>query len=63
MAPGGIVKVWAGSACLGYKEVGRFQAKVHPLGPFQNRKGLYYRDPTPEAQAWIEKNGIPHGSW
>ncbi|WP_447650894.1 DUF2931 family protein [Pseudomonas abietaniphila] len=63
MAPGGIVKVWAGSACLGYKEVGRFQAKVHPLGPFQNRKGLYYRDPTPEAQAWIEKNGIPYGSW
>jgi hypothetical protein len=44
-------------------EVGRFQAKVHPLGPFQNRKGLYYRDPTPEAQAWIEKNGIPYGSW
>nr|WP_314583797.1 DUF2931 family protein [uncultured Pseudomonas sp.] len=63
MAPGGIVKVWVGGPCLGFKEVGRFQAKVHPLGPFQNRKGLYYRDPTPEAQAWIEKNGIPFGSW
>jgi hypothetical protein len=63
MAPGGIVKVWVGGPCLGFKEVGRFQAKVHPLGPFQNRKGLYYRDPTPEAQAWIEKNGIPYGSW
>jgi len=63
MAPGGIVKVWVGGPCLGFKEVGRFQAKVHPLGPFQNRKGLYYRDPTLEAQAWIEKNGIPYGSW
>jgi len=63
MAPGGVVKVWVGGACLKDKEVGRFQAKVHPLGPFQNRKGLYYRDPTPEAQAWIEKNGIPYGSW
>jgi hypothetical protein len=63
MAPGGIVKMWVGGPCLGFKEVGRFQAKVHPLGPFQNRKGLYYRDPTPEAQAWIEKNGIPYGSW
>jgi hypothetical protein len=63
MAPGGIVKVWVGTGCLEHLEVGRFQAKVHPLGPFQNRKGLYYRDPTPEAQAWIEKNGIPYGSW
>ncbi|MDE1194765.1 MAG: DUF2931 family protein [Pseudomonas sp.] len=63
MAPGGVVKVWVGGACLKDKEVGRFQAKVHPLGPFQNRKGLYYRDPSPEAQAWIEKNGIPYGSW
>jgi hypothetical protein len=63
MAPGGIVKVWVGGACLSDKEVGRFQAEVHPRGPYQNNKGLYYRAPTPAAQAWIEKNGIPYGSW
>jgi len=63
MAPGGIVKVWAGGPCLGFKEVGRYQAKVEPLGPNQDGKGLFYRPPNPEAQAWINQHGIPYGSW
>lgn len=63
MAPGGIVKVWLGGSCLGFKEVGRYQAKVEPLGPNQDGKGLFYRPPNPEAQAWIDQNGIPYGSW
>jgi hypothetical protein len=63
MAPGGIVKVWVGGSCLGYKEVGRFQAEIEPLGPFLNSKGRYYRAPNPEAQAWIDQHGIPYGSW
>ncbi len=37
MAPGGIVKVWVGGACLGFKEVGRFQAEVEPLGPYTGK--------------------------
>ena len=63
MAPGGIVKVWVGGACLGFTEVGRFQANVEPLGPHRNGNGRYYRAPNPEAQAWIDKHGIPYGSW
>ena len=63
MAPGGIVKVWAGGPCLGFKEVGRYQAKVEPLGPNQDGKRLFYRAPNPAAQAWIDKHGIPYGSW
>ncbi len=63
MAPGGIVKVWVGGPCLGFKEVGRFQAQVEPLGPYMNDKGLYYRAPNPAAQAWIDQHGIPYGSW
>ncbi len=63
MAPGGIVKVWAGGPCLGFKEVGRYQAKVEPLGPNQDGKGLFYRPPNPEAQTWIDQHGIPYGSW
>ncbi|MGA9224134.1 MAG: DUF2931 family protein, partial [Pseudomonas graminis] len=63
MAPGGIVKVWAGGPCLGFKEVGRYQAKVEPLGPNQDGKGLFYRPPNPAAQAWIDQHGIPYGSW
>ncbi|CAI8989741.1 MULTISPECIES: DUF2931 family protein [Pseudomonas] len=63
MAPGGIVKVWVGGPCLGFKEVGRFQAEIEPLGPNQNGKGNYYRAPKPEAQAYIDQHGIPYGTW
>jgi len=63
MAPGGIVKVWVGVGCLGYTEVGRFQAEVEPLGPHRNGNGRYYRAPNPEAQTWIDEHGIPYGSW
>ncbi|QKF53908.1 hypothetical protein FX982_04902 [Pseudomonas graminis] len=63
MTPGGIVKVWVGGPCLGFKEVGRYQAKLEPLGPNQDGKGLFYRPPNPAAQAWIDQHGIPYGSW
>ena len=63
MAPGGIVKVWVGGSCLGFTEVGRFQAEIDPLGPYQTSKGIYYRAPNPEAQAYIDQHGIPYGSW
>jgi len=63
MAPGGIVKVWVGAGCLGFKEVGRFQAEIEPLGPHRNGNGIYYRAPKPEAQAYIDQHGIPYGTW
>jgi hypothetical protein len=63
MAPGGIVKVWVGGPRLGFKEVGRYQAKVEPRGPNQDGKGLFYRAPNPEARAWIDQHGIPYRSW
>jgi hypothetical protein len=63
MAPGGIVKVWVGAGCLGYKEVGRFQAEIEPRGPYLNSKGIYYRPLKPEAKAYVDVHGIPFGSW
>jgi len=63
MAPGGIVKVWVGGPCLGFKEVGRFQAKVHPLGPYQGKSKGKYVPLEPENKAYIEKHGVPYGSW
>ena len=63
MAPGGIVKVWVGAGCLGYKEVGRFQAEIEPRGPYLNSKGIYYRPLKPEAQAYVDEHGIPYGTW
>ncbi|AMB87806.1 hypothetical protein AWM79_22010 [Pseudomonas agarici] len=63
MAPGGIVKVWVGAGCLGFKEVGRFQAEIEPQGPYLNGNGIYYRAPNPKAQTYIDQHGIPYGTW
>ena len=63
MAPGGIVKVWVGGACLGFTEVGRYQAEVDPRGPYEGRgKGRYVRL-EPENKAYIDQHGIPYGAW
>jgi hypothetical protein len=63
VAPGGVVKVWFGGPCLSFKEIGRYQAKVEPLGPYRNGKRLFYRAPNPKAQAYIDQHGVPYGSW
>jgi hypothetical protein len=63
MAPGGIVKVWAGVACLGYKEIGRFQAEIEPLGPYRGESHGEYVPIEPENRAYVEQHGIPYGTW
>jgi hypothetical protein len=63
MAPGGIVKVWVGGACLDYKEVGRFQAEIEPLGPYRGKSNGQYVPIEPENKAYVDAHGIPYGSW
>jgi hypothetical protein len=63
MAPGGIVKVWVGGACLGFREVGRFQAEIEPLGPYKGKSKGQYVPIEPENKAYIDKHGIPYGTW
>jgi hypothetical protein len=63
MAPGGIVNVWVGGSCLGFKEVGRYQAKVEPLGPYRGASKGKYVPLEPENKAYIDQHGIPYGSW
>uniref|UniRef100_A0A7C1XFE4 DUF2931 family protein n=1 Tax=Pseudomonas graminis TaxID=158627 RepID=A0A7C1XFE4_9PSED len=63
MAPGGIVKVWVGGSCLGYKEVGRYQAEVEPLGPYRGASKDKYISLEPENKAYVDQHGIPYGSW
>ncbi len=63
MAPGGIVKVWVGVACLGYKEVGRFNAEIDPRGPYKGEANGNYVPIEPENKAYVEKHGIPYASW
>jgi hypothetical protein len=64
MAPGGIAKAWVGGPCLSNIEIGRYQAKIDPRGPYEgNSSGRYYRPPTEAAQSYIKEHGIPYGSW
>lgn len=63
LAPGGIVQVWVRDSCNNAVKVARTEAEVEPLGPHLGKsKGQYY--PQPEAsKRYIEKYGIPYGSW
>ncbi|XEG70187.1 DUF2931 family protein [Pseudomonas sp. abacavir_1] len=63
MAPGGIAKVWLGGPCLAFKEIGRFQAKVSKVGPYNGTSGGKHRPLTDKARRYIEQHGIPYGSW
>jgi hypothetical protein len=63
MAPGGVVKVWIGGPCVGFKEVGRYQAKVEPLGPYRGASKGKYIPLEPENKAYVDQHGIPYGSW
>ena len=63
MAPGGIVKVWVGGACLGFTEVGRFQAEIEPLGPYKGKSNGQYVPIESENKAYIDKHGIPYDTW
>lgn len=64
LAPGGIAKVWLGGGCLEAIEIGRFVGAVSKLGPDMGKNNGRYAYPlTPESKAYIEKFGIPYGSW
>jgi len=64
LAPGGIVKVWLRGGCLEALEIGRFEGAVSKLGPDMGKNNGRYAYPiTPESKAYIEKFGIPYGSW
>ena len=63
LAPGGIVKLWITGPCFFGTEVLRAQAEIEPLGPYGGRSGGKHRPLKPAAKAYIEKHGIPYGSW
>ena len=63
MAPGGIVKIWVGGSCLGFTEIGRFQAEVEPRGPYRGASKGKYVPLEAENKAYIDQHGIPYGSW
>lgn len=64
LAPGGVVQVWVRDLCRRPVKVARAQADLEPLGPEQGKNGGQYAYPVSEkAQLYIDKYGIPYGSW
>ncbi|MED5611672.1 DUF2931 family protein [Pseudomonas sp. JH-2] len=64
LAPGGIARVWLIGPCLSAIDVARVQGTVVKKGPDGGLSGGQYALPLePESKAYIEKYGIPYGSW
>lgn len=63
LAPGGIAKVWVTGPCLTPIEVARVVAKVDPRGPYEGTSGGKHRPLSAISSAYVEKFGVPYGSW
>jgi len=63
LAPGGIAKVWVLGPCLPPIEVTRVQGKVDPRGPYEGTSGGKHRPLSATSKAYVEKFGVPYGSW
>lgn len=64
LAPGGVVQAWVKDSCHKAIKVARAQAEIEPLGPSQGKNGGRYAYPVSEkSKRYIEKWGIPYGSW
>lgn len=64
LAPGGVVQVWVRDSCHRPVAVARAKAEIEPLGPSQGKNEGRYGYPVSEkSKRYIEKFGIPYGSW
>lgn len=64
LAPGGAVQVWVRDSCNRPIKVARGQAEIEPLGPSQGKnEGRYAYTISDESKRYIERFGIPYGSW
>ncbi|VVO95338.1 DUF2931 family protein [Pseudomonas fluorescens] len=63
LAPGGIAKVWVRGPCLPGIEITRVKGIVHSKGSNSRRGGSEYSGLHEESKSYIEKFGIPYGSW
>ncbi|WP_405124110.1 DUF2931 family protein [Pseudomonas sp. M20] len=64
LAPRGVVQVFVRDYCHRPVKVARAQAEIDPLGPSQGKNQGRYAYPISEkSKRYIEKYGIPYGSW
>ena len=64
LAPGGVVQIFVRDSCHRPVKVGKAKAEIEPLGPSQGKNQGRYAYPVSEkSKRYIEKYGIPCGSW
>jgi len=63
LAPGGVVQVWVRDSCHDAIKVARAQAEVEPLGPHLGKSNGHYYPQSEKSKRYIERHGIPYGSW
>ncbi|WP_409519848.1 DUF2931 family protein [Pseudomonas sp.] len=63
LAPGGVARVWLLGPCLPALDVARVQGTVVKVGPYDGTSGGRHRPLSDTSRAYIERYGIPYGSW
>lgn len=63
LAPGGMIVVWVRDPCSKPIQVARVQAEEEPLGPYQGESSGEYYFQEEASKRYIERFGIPYGSW
>lgn len=63
LAPGGIAKIWLGGPCLKAIEILRVEGTINPKGPYEGKSDGKHRPLSETSKAYVEKFGIPYGSW
>ncbi|WPN55491.1 DUF2931 family protein [Pseudomonas sp. P9_31] len=63
LIPGGIARVWVGGPCMTSIEVTTVKAVIDPRGPYEGKSGGHYRPLSAVSKAYVEKFGVPYGSW
>ncbi|OYW89521.1 MAG: hypothetical protein B7Z23_11685 [Pseudomonadales bacterium 32-61-5] len=63
LAPGGVVRGWVTSTCGEHIEILHAQAEIEPKGPYGGQSDGEYYFLSETSKAYIEKHGIPYGSW
>lgn len=63
LAPGGITKAWIMGPCLSPIEIARVKGEIYTKGPYDGTSGGKHRPLSDISKAYIDRHGIPLGSW
>ncbi|MHC8326843.1 DUF2931 family protein [Pseudomonas sp. LB1P83] len=63
LVPGGIAKVWVTGPCMTPIEVTTVKGVIDPRGPYEGKSNGEYDTLSDQSKAYVEKFGVPYGSW